>query len=106
MDVDLTNKIERSPEFEDRLGVVLDCFSAFLEKDHLKIRGEFRSKKSRSIRGNMEVAVVVYDAANRVIGSDFHYISDCDFCGLEIVDVFMKLPLAQVSKIKVYPKRD
>lgn len=105
MDIDVTNKIERLPDFEDRLGVVLDCLSAFVDKDHLEVRGEFRSKKPGLIRGDTDVVIAIYDSANRVVGVASHNIYEDSFCGLEMINVWMKISSPQISKIRIYPKR-
>ena len=109
-DVDVTSKIERLEVFEERLGVTLESLSAFVT-DHgaddiyLAIRGELQTRDGTELQGDVELVIAVYDSSGRIIGTDSCLYLAKNFFGLDTVDRLFRLPLNQVTKIRVYPKK-
>jgi hypothetical protein len=109
IDIDLTNKIERLEVLEERLGVTLNSLSAFVrtngEEHWCIVRGELQSKDSTNIQEDIQLMVAVYDSSGRIIGTDILMYLANNFFGLETFESNIFLPLSQVSKVRIYPKK-
>jgi hypothetical protein len=108
--IDVTNKIERIVAFEERLDVTIESISAFLDDDGtdsipLKICGELIAKNGEELSQNIELVTAVYDVQDRIISKDSEYFNKDNFFGLEIFQLKMFLPVSEISKIKIYPKK-
>ena len=110
-DIDVTSRIERLEVFEERLGVTLENLSAFVQDSGadsstpLVVCGELQPLNGTKLQGNVELVVAAYDSSGRVIGtSSCIYFAD-EFFGLETFDLIVVLPMNQVSKVRVYPKK-
>ena len=107
---DVTSKIERLEVFEERLGVTLESLSAFLQGDGgegflLIVRGELQPRNGAELREDVELMIATYDSSGRIIGTNSRTYYAQTFFGLETFDLGVYLPLSQVSKIRVYPKK-
>lgn len=107
--VDVTTKIELLKTSEERLGVTLGSLSAFVEEIessyHLSVRGELNTKNGATLKSDIELIAAAYDSFGRVIGTSSHTYYLDDFFSLEIFEIFIDLPLNEISKIRLYPKR-
>ena len=107
-DVDVTDRVERLAALEERLGVRLEGLSAFVSggEDHvwLTVRGELQPQEGTELGVDLEVTVVAYDAAGRVVGTDSHPCSADGFFGLEVFELLVQLPVSRLSRIRIYPK--
>lgn len=114
--IDVSSKIERLEVFEERLGVSLESLSAFVEESPpgygyimLKVRGELQPRNGTQLRQDIRLKVTAYGSSKRIIGTS----SDRDapkfsverFFGLAAFEVEFWLPVTQVSKVRVYPKK-
>jgi hypothetical protein len=107
-DIDVTSRIERLEVFEERLGVTLESLSAFVEDDapyYLKVYGELHTRNGTELQGSVDLVVAAYDTSGRIIGTSSHWYSADDFFGLETFEFTVALPLSQVSKVRIYPKK-
>jgi len=109
--IDVTNKLERLEVFEERSGVRLDSLSAFLkdwgDNDNifLTVSGELQSQVGTELQEDTYLVVAVYDSSGRIIGtSGLSYLSE-NFFGLETFDLLVNLPINEVAKIRIYPKK-
>lgn len=106
--IDVTSKIERLEVFEERLGVMLESLSAFVDDVvpyFLWVRGELHTRNGTELQEDVELMVAAYDSSGRVIGTGTRRYLAEDFFGLETFDLGFSLPLSQVSKVRVYPKK-
>lgn len=109
-DIDVTSKIERLEVFEERLGVTLESLSAFVtdqgaDNIYLAIRGELQTRDGTELHEDIALVVAVYDASGRIIGTSSQWYFVDGFFGLETFEFIVHLPLSQVSKVRVYPKK-
>jgi len=110
-DIDVTSKIERLEVFEERLGVTLESLSAFVHDNgpgysvFLIVRGELQTRNGTELQGNIHVVVAAYDASGRIIGTESLGCYVEDFFGLETFHLTVEIPLNQVSKVRIYPKK-
>ena len=109
--IDVTSRIERLEVFEERLGVTLESLSAFVEDygtdgSVLRVRGELQTRNGTELQEDIALVVAAYDTSGRIIGtSSSHYYRVAEFFGLETFECVVMLPLSQVSKVRVYPKK-
>ena len=110
-DIDVTSRIERLEVFEERLGVTLESLSAFVHDNgadsstYLIVRGELQPLNGMELQENVDMVVAAYDVSRRIIGtSSCRYYAD-ELFGLETFDFTVELPLNQVSKVRLYPKK-
>lgn len=108
--IDVTNRIERLEVFEERVGVTLDSLSAFVE-DYgaggicLRVCGEIQARNGTELLGDVDLVVAAYDSSGRIIGTEFKIYCVDKFFGLETFNLAVQIPLSQVSKVRVYPKK-
>ncbi len=107
--IDITSRIERLEVFEERLGVTLQSLSAFVQDGGadsiLEVCGELQPLNGTELQGDVELVVAAYDSSGRIIGtSSCSYFAD-EFFGLETFDLTVLLPMNQVTKVRVYPKK-
>lgn len=115
--LDLTSKIERLEAFEERLMVSFKSLSAFIDAEDdddddddddyimVDVRGEIHAATGTKIKKDVTVVIAVYDKSDRVIGtSEFTYYSD-DFFGFDTFTESVHVPVRNVAKIRIYPKK-
>lgn len=108
--VDLTNKIERLQPSEERFGVVLTALSAFIEEidsssRYLNVRGELSAKSGTTLQDDIELVAAAYDSLGRVIGTSSCAYSLENFFSLDTFELTISLPISQILKIRLYPKK-
>lgn len=113
--IDLTSKIERLEAFEERLGVDFKSISAFMDLDDdydedsyltVDVRGEIHSASGMQIDQDIIVVFAAYDDLDRIIGtSEARFYSD-DFFGLDTFSESVNISIPNISKIRVYPKKN
>ncbi len=114
--LDLTSKIERLEAFEERLMVSFKSLSAFIDAEDededgdddyitVDVRGEIHAATGTKIKKDVTVVIAVYDKSDRVIGtSESTYYSD-DFFGFDTFTESVHVPVRNVAKIRIYPKK-
>ena len=108
--IDLSNKFERLEVFEERAGVTIQGLSAFIQDQGegdvvLRVCGEIQTRDGTQLRQDVELIIAVYDSCGRIIGtSSCNYYAET-FFALETINDVIFLPIKEVSKIRVYPKK-
>lgn len=111
MITDLSDSIERAPDYEARLGVRLEGVYAAIVEDgddqgfRVMVRGEIRATaKSSRLQENVEVVLAVYDERSRVLAKGGHYFFEDSFFDFDVfeIDVF-DVPV-RPSRLKLFPK--
>jgi hypothetical protein len=106
---DITSKIERLELFEERLGVRLESLSAFLDPGDppfaLNVYGELHPRDGTELRDNVELVVAVYDRGGRIVGTSSASFDAENFFGLETFQVFFYVPVKDIVRVRVYPKK-
>ncbi len=112
--IDLTSRIERLEDHEERHGVSIEGLSAFLkfsedepDESYLEVCGELHARKGKELSRNLSVIVVAYDSAGRVVGLSHDYqarFGRKKFYEFEPFSIFLSVPTHKVAKVRVYPK--
>jgi hypothetical protein len=106
---DVTSGIERLEVFEEKCGVMLDSLSAFLEDygdpSYLRVRGALQARNGSQLAEDVKIVVSAYDSAGRIIGTESQSFRAADFLGFETIDFMLVLPLGDVAKVRIYPKK-
>lgn len=112
MAIDLTGQIERLEAFEERLGVTLEALSAFVEHHQydagasLKVCGELHARNGPNLEQSIILQIAAYDRSGRVVGtSNYTQFEAGRFFGLEVFDAEIELPMAEISRVRIYPAR-
>lgn len=108
--IDITSKVERLEAFEDRLGVSIESYSVFLEAHdsdsiYISVYGEFSTKSGTTLNQDTSLIVAAYDSEGRIVGSSDTYFGSEDFFGMEVFDLTFRVPVKNISKIRIYPKK-
>ena len=110
--IDVTSTIERLEAFEARLGVSLEFLSVFVQDDgdgdvYLWVCGELQPQDGKELQEDLQVEIeaTAYDASKRIIGTSSDKVSIDKIIGFEAFKVHVKLSVAQVSKVRIYPKK-
>lgn len=108
--IDVTSTIERLEVFEERLGVSLESLSAFVQDVegmgiYLRVRGEVRTREGTQLKEDCKLEVTVFDASQRIIGTMSYPFYVKNFFGFETFQIQISLPLNQVSKVRIHPKK-
>jgi hypothetical protein len=107
--IDVTGKIERLEVFEERLGVRLDSLSAFVAKYNelstITVCGELQARDGTELQQDVELVVAVYDLSGRIIGTASYCYFAKNFFGLETFEILAEIPVSELSKVRVYPKK-
>ena len=108
---DITNLVERLEAFEDRLGVRIEALSADFNYDAddgeatLTVRGELHPQSGTELQQDVELVVAAYDSSSRIVGTESHYFEMAGFFGLEVFEIVTFVHVKNLSRIRVYPKR-
>lgn len=107
---DVTHLIERLEAFEERMGVRLEALFAHIEHlgdvaVYLTVRGEVHPREAATIKESLDVHVDAYDSSGRLVAMNNDGIDADKFFGFEAFEVEVKLPIPELSEIRVYPKR-
>ena len=107
---DLTRRIERLELFEERLGVRLESLSALIEIDQdppfaLNVYGELHPRDGTELQSDVELIVVAYDQSGRIVGTDSTNFDAENFFGFETFRIWFYLPVNEIVRIRVYPKK-
>jgi len=112
VNIDVTSKIERLEVFEERLGVRLESLSAFFTdygldnfNNDVNVRGELQVREGTELQQDVELVMAVYDSSGRVIATSSKSYYAGEFFGLETFELTVEIPMNQVAKIRVYPKK-
>jgi len=108
--LDLTSKLERLEALEDRLGVSLSSLSAFLDKSGADtyfghVRGEMSLNAGTTLEEDLKLQVAAYDRADRIVGTACHWVGTEDFFALETFDILFQVPVSDIARIRIYPKK-
>jgi len=105
MQQDLTQLIERVPEFEKRLNVVLDNLFAAVESsvEGIAVRGELRPSSGNTLDQDLSLTVTVFDANRRIIKTNSTYFDKDKFFGFETFDIDVyKINPEDINKLRVH----
>lgn len=114
VNIDVTSKIERLEVFEERLGVRIESLSAFLTdyrddnlnfNNDVRVRGELQAREGTELQQDVDLVMAVYDSSGRVIATSSNSYYAGEFFGLETFELTVEIPMNQVAKIRVYPKK-
>jgi hypothetical protein len=103
---DVTHRIERLEAFEERVGVRLEALFAHYEllSCYLTVNGEVHPREGTTIKQSIAVHVDAYDSSGRLVAKSRTSLLADDFFGFAAFQELVKLPIADLSKIRVYPK--
>lgn len=106
---DVTHLIERLEAFEERIGVRLEALFAHIEEcmgetAYLNVKGEVHPREGATIKESIYVHVDACDSSGRLVAMNNDGIEADKFFGFEAFEVEMRLPIRELSKIRVYPK--
>jgi hypothetical protein len=103
---DVTHLIERLEAFEERVGVRLEALFAHFEviSGYLTVNGEVHPREGTIIKQNITVHVDAYDSSGRLVAKSHTSLLADDFFGFAAFQELVKLPIYELSKIRVYPK--
>jgi hypothetical protein len=101
---DISHKIERLTELEDRLGIKLDALSAFHSNNFVTVNGELRSKNGNELNTDLELVVSIYDQAGRVVEVSGDSFSRENFYGFETFSICCQTA-KEIHKIRIHPKK-
>ena len=103
---DVTHLIERLEAFEERMGVRLEALFAHIDEyGGLTVNGELHSREGATIEQDIKLHADVYDSSGRLVAIGIERIEADKFFGFEAVSVVATLPIRELSKIRVYPKK-
>lgn len=108
MSLDISGAIERLEALEDRAGVRLENMSAFIRSGDpafVSVTGEIHSTDGAHLEYDVEVVCAAYDTSGRVVQTASAYYGADNFYGLEIFDFTMSLPVDDVARVRIFPKR-
>lgn len=103
--------LERAPELEEWLGIVLDHLTAQYNRPEraLTVFCEMRPVSGPKLKYDMKLFAVVYDADDRIVDREYVLVEKDRFYGFEVEKIeFSGLTpqkMANIRKIKVYPAK-
>lgn len=108
--IDLTSKIEQLEAFEERLGVSFKSLSAFMDADDddyisIDVLGEIHAAKGTKINDDINVTIAIYDSNDRVVVTSQCGFDSEDFFGFDTFSEQLYVPVKNISKIRIYPKK-
>jgi len=112
MKIDVTDKIERLEALEERLGIVLGSMSAYCEiyehtsDTHLYVYGELQASDGLELKERILLICAAYDSKGRVVNTGYDCFDPNSFYATETLSISISLPGNDLSKIRIYPKKN
>ena len=108
----LMGKIERIPQFEEKLGLVYEnsSINANIDEKEINIFADLRVVDDNKFNRNnsIETTVTLYDEDNFILDMSKNYLSVSDFLGLETLNLYYKYNpdyrFEDIVKIRILPK--
>lgn len=103
--IDISHAIERLEAFEDRTGVKIEGLYAYLDDDgDVTVNGEIHARNGGNLRESIDLVVVGYDEAGRVLDSQTYWIDADRFLSFEPFKIILFTKDPSVSRVRVFPK--
>jgi tetrahydromethanopterin S-methyltransferase subunit G len=106
---DITELVERLPDFEERLGVefaAVFCQIVGPDSDdeyRIQINGELRPQTGTSIGRDIWIKVSVYDKQDRAVGTASDYVTEEDFYGFHAFSLDLYTRDITPARLRLYP---
>lgn len=109
MDIDLTNKIEFLPVFEEQIGVRFEAIYAYDDGcGHIYVNGELHPSRGVHLSQSVEVVLCAYDSKGRLIQKSTEWCTAESFFGFEafslIILTHSRDGLDPIAKLRLFPK--
>lgn len=105
---DVTNRIERIEEFEERAGVRLEAIFACQDPEvsSLQVNGELHPRGGTAIEQDLVLEMAAYDDKGRLVGKTEEHIFKDEGYGFQTFGLFLHVPIPinTIAKIRLIPR--